>query len=102
MPTASVTGLSAITTSQAAKVPKPPSTAENGTDVPRTLKFSFGIHSRSLSGYFRLSWITAAWAIVNESIAPNEYIVARNLAWPGIRVMIARTANRMIAMYGVR
>ena len=46
----------------------------------------------------RRSWITATWAIVNESIAPNEYIVARKSVWPGSRVMIAIAAKIRIAM----
>ena len=46
----------------------------------------------------RRSWITATWAIVNDSIAPNEYIVARKFVFPGIIVRIATPAKMMIAM----
>ena len=57
-----------------------------------------GFQVRSTSPWRRRSWITATWAIVNESIAPNEYIVARKSVWPGSRVMIATAAKIMIAM----
>ena len=82
-------GLSAITTIQAAKVPRPPSTAVSGTSKPKARTFSGGFQVRSTSLCLRRSWITATWAIVNESIAPNEYSVARKSVLPGIRVMIA-------------
>ena len=72
VPTASVTGLSAMTTSQALSVPSPPTTAVSGTSTPRNLKLNLGFQPRSASGSRLRSQITAAWAIVNESMAPNE------------------------------
>ena len=98
MPTISVRGFSAITTIQAAKVPRPPSTAVSGTSKPKARKFSGGFQVRSTSACLRRSWITATWAIVNESIAPNEYIVARKSVLPGSRVTIAIAAKIRIAM----
>ena len=67
-----VRGLSAITTIQAAKVPKPPNTAVRGMSKPKARTLPGGFHSRSLSGKRRRSRITEMWAIVKESIAPNE------------------------------
>ena len=92
-------GLSAITTIQAAKVPSPPSTAVSGTSKPKARKLSGGFQGRSLVRTVAArSWITETWAIVNESIAPNEYIVARKSAWPGISVIIATPEKTRIAM----
>ncbi len=91
-------GLSAITTIQALKVPRPPSTAVSGTSKPKARKLSGGFQGRSSSDCVRRSWITATWAIVKESIAPNEYIVARKSVLPGIRVIIATAAKTRIAM----
>ena len=90
--------MSAITTIQAMKVPRPPSTAVIGTSKPKARKLKGGFQVRSTSGLLRRSWITATWAIVNESIAPNEYIVARKSVWPGSRVTIAIAAKIRIAM----
>ena len=71
-------------------MPRPPSTAVSGTSKPKARTFSGGFQVRSTSPWdLRRSWITATWAIVNESIAPNEYIVARKSVWPGSRVTIA-------------
>ncbi len=98
MPTKRVRGFSAITTIQAAKVPSPPSTAVSGRSKPKARMFSGGFQVRSTSGYLRRSWITETWAIVNESIAPNEYSVARKSVLPGSRVTIAIAAKIMIAM----
>ncbi len=36
--------------------------------------------------------------MVKESIAPNEYSVARKSVWPGSSVIIAIRAKTMIAM----
>ena len=91
-------GLRAITTIQAAKVPRPPKTAVSGTSKPKAWKLSGGFQGRSSSALRRRSWITATWAIVKESIAPNEYIVARKSVWPGISVITATTEKIMIAM----
>ena len=38
---------------------------------------------------------------MNDSIAPNEYIVARKSVLPGSIVRMATPENAMIAMYGV-
>jgi hypothetical protein len=46
--------------------------------------------------------ITAAWAMVNESIAPNAYMLPRNSAWPGISVTQAMPPKTMIPIHGVR
>ena len=59
---------------------------------------SGGFQPRSRSGYFWRSRITETWAIVNESIAPNEYIVARKSVSPGITVRIATAEKTRIAM----
>ena len=91
-------GLSAITTIQAAKVPSPPSTAVSGASKPKTRKLNGGFQGRSRSASMRRSRITETWAIVNESIAPNEYIVARNSVLPGKSVTIATAAKTRIAM----
>ena len=42
------------------------------------------------------------WAIVNDSIAPNAYMLPRNMAWPGISVRQAIAPNTMIPIHGVR
>ena len=70
-------------------MPRPPSTAVSGTSAPKARKLSGGFQGRSSSELRRRSRITETWAIVNESIAPNEYIVARKSVWPGIRVIVA-------------
>ena len=98
-----VRGLSAITTIQAANGPQP---AEDrgerhleaeGADVqgrlPRPL---------ASAGCVWRSRITETWAIVNESIAPNEYIVASRSVSPGIRVIDGDAEKTRIAIYGVR
>ena len=72
VPTKSVEGLSAITTTQAAKVPRPPKTAVKGKSKPKTRTFSGGFQGRSRSPWLLRSLITETWAIVNDSIAPNE------------------------------
>ena len=87
-----------MTTIQARKVPSPPSTALSGSSKPKARRFSGGFQVRSTSGLTRRSCITATWAIVNESIAPNEYIVARKSVCPGSRVTIAIAAKIRIAM----
>ena len=42
------------------------------------------------------------WAIVNDSIAPNAYMLPRKSAWPGISVRQAIPPNTMIPIHGVR
>ena len=49
-PISRVRGLSAITTIQAAKVPKPPNTAVSGRSKPKARMLPGGFQSRSLSG----------------------------------------------------
>ena len=39
---------------------------------------------------------------MNDSIAPNAYMLPRNSAWPGISVRHAIAPNRMIPIHGVR
>ena len=68
-------------------MPSPPSTAVSGTSVPKARKLSGGFQGRSSPDFRRRSWITETWAIVKESIAPNEYSVARKSVLPGIRVI---------------
>ena len=72
-------------------------TANSGTFTPRSSTFNgawYQRSSRSTStspGILRMrlrasrqrSPISAQWAIVNESIAPNAYSVPRNSSWPG-------------------
>ena len=67
----------------AANVPSPPRTAVSGTSNPNARTLSGGFHGRSRSGCRWRSRITATCAIVNDSIAPNEYIVARKSVLPG-------------------
>ena len=57
-----------------------------------------GFHARSFPGYFCRSRITETCAIVKESIAPNEYSVARRSVSPGIRVIAATAEKTRIAM----
>ena len=80
VPIGSVTGSRAITTTQAARVPSPPITAVSGHVEARMRGSSVAASTaRGSSGRRLRSRITATCAIVNESIAPNEYIVARQL-----------------------
>ena len=58
VPITRVRGLSANTTIQAAKVPKPPKTAVSGTSKPNARTLPGGFQSRSLSGYRCRSRIT--------------------------------------------
>ena len=46
--------------------------------------------------------VTAACAIVNESIAPNAYRLPRNVAWPGISAIAAIVLKMTIPTHGVR
>ena len=92
---------SASTITQAANVPRPPSTAVSGTSTPKALKLSGGFHSRFCSGRRWRSRITETWAIVNESMAPNEYMVARKSVFPGRMVSAATPEKARIATYGV-
>ena len=97
-------------------MPRPPITANTGTSTPRkrTLKGArYQASSRSTStspGSLRIrlranrqrSPISAMCAIVNDSIAPNAYSVARNSACPGIITTHAIAPNTPIAVAGVR
>ena len=56
-----------------------------------------GFHGRSSSGRIARSRITETWAIVNDSIAPNEYIVARKVVSPGTIVSAATPEKTRIA-----
>ena len=59
-------------------------------------------YGRSWSGWVTRRRMTARCAIVNDSIAPNAYMLPRNTAWPGISVMQAIPPNTMIPIHGVR
>ena len=48
------------------------------------------------------SAITAACAVVNDSIAPNEYRFPRNVVLPGISSTPAITEKNTIVNHGVR
>ena len=91
-------GLSAITTIQAENVPRPPSTAVSGTSTPRKRTLTGGFQAALASGKRCRSRSTETWAIVNESIAPNEYIVARKSVSPGTMVSAATPEKTRIAM----
>ena len=62
---------------------------------------SGGVHGRFRSGSRCRNLKIATCATVNESIAPNEYIVARKSTWPGSTVSAAIAENTRIATYGV-
>ena len=58
-------------TTNASRVPRPPTIANSGTSLPRTLRLSGARNGMSGSGLRSRSAITEACAIVNESIAPK-------------------------------
>ena len=76
--------------------------ANNGRSRPRNLTLPGPRYGRAKSGYFSRSRITAACAIVNDSIAPNAYIRPRKSAWPGSSVTIATPLKIRIPIHGVR
>ena len=77
-------------------------TANSGQSTPRQRKFGRARNASSSPARLRRSWITAACATVNESIAPNEYIVLRNVVLPGSRMMIdTKPANTTSESHGV-
>ena len=45
---------------------------------------------------------TDTCAIVNDSSAPNEYTLPRNVAWPGSVTRMANRLKTMIPIHGVR
>ena len=64
--------------------------------------FGRALNASSSSCFRRRSWITDAWAIVNESIAPKEYIVPRNAVRPGMSTRHdTRPANTSRLSHGV-
>ena len=90
------------TSSHDSPVPRPPITAKSGQSTPRQRKFGRALQGTSFPAPFRRSWITAAWAIVNESIAPNEYIVPRKVVLPGRRTRIEMSPPKTISeIHGV-
>ena len=91
-----------ITTIQAPNVPRPPKTAVSGISTPAIRTSPRGFHLRSMPAWRRRIHSTATWAIVNESIAPNEYIVASRSACPGSSAIEAMIEKVMIATWGVR
>ena len=100
-PTTSVRRFSAITTIQAENVPRPPRTAVSGSSTPRKRKLKGGFQPRLTSGKRWRNRSTEMCATVNESMAPNEYRVARKSVLPGTIVSAATPENTRIAMYGV-
>ena len=73
------------TTSHAAPVPIAPTIANSGHWMPRIVRFGRARHSSSSSGRRTRSVVTARWAIVNESMAPNAYIRPRKSTCPESR-----------------
>ena len=72
--------------------------AVRGTSTPRSSDVERRLPaSRGTSGWRLRSRTTETCAIVKESIAPNEYIVARNSVSPGSTVSIATAEKTMIA-----
>ena len=57
----------------------PPRIANSGQSIPPSLRFGRARYTSSSSGSLTRSATTAAWAIVNESIAPKAYIVPEEL-----------------------
>jgi hypothetical protein len=81
-----VTGSWTLTTTQAADVPSRPTIEKSGQSTPRARMFGRPFTSTSS---FRKRYrrpIRAAFAIANDSIAPNEYIVPRKSIRPGASV----------------
>ena len=101
MPAIATSTCSAVTTTNASPVPMTPRIAKTGTstaadrDVPRP-----AVGPRA-SGLEKRSRITARWAIVNESIAPNAYMLPRNSALPGIIARQAIAPKIRIPIHGV-
>src|SRR5581483_1088409 len=90
------------TTTQAAAVAQPPKTAKRGHSTPRKRRFGRALNSSSSPGLRTRSAITAACATVNESIAPNEYIVPRKSTFPGRMTRIEKNPAKVIsASHGV-
>ena len=76
--------------------------ANSGQSTPRHVKFGRARKASSSPARLRRSWITAACATVNESIAPNEYIVLRNVVLPGSKMMMdTKPANTTSDSHGV-
>src|SRR5437764_10765574 len=72
-------------------------TAKSGQSTPRHVKFGRARKASSSPERLRRSWITAACATVNESIAPNEYIVLREFVLPGRRTRIETMPAKTIS-----
>ena len=90
------------TTIHAIAVPSPPTTANSGMSTPRIVTFPRLRYGSPSVCFFCRSAITEACAIVNESIAPNEYIVPRKSTLPGSRTPIEITpANTISDSHGV-
>ena len=96
-PTQRAAGFCTTTTSQAAEVPRPPKIANSGQLTPRMSRFGRARKRISRSRRTYRSAITDAWAIVNESIAPNAYMSPRKLVFPGrstaIEMIPAKTTS---------
>ena len=72
-----------------APVASPPKSANSGQSTPRTRRFGRARNAQLLvAGSARRSATIDACATVNESIAPNAYIVPRKLGLPGSRTTI--------------
>ena len=71
-PAAATLTLSTTMTTKAIAVKVPPTTAKSGRSTPRNTTLPGPLYARGKSGSLIRSRTTAAWAIVNESRAPNE------------------------------
>ena len=96
-PTRRVSGRWMTTTHQAAAVPRKPTIAKSGQSMPRKRTFGRPLTSSSSSRKRTRRPISDAFAIANESIAPNEYIVPRKSILPGSSVAIDRTPEKQIS-----
>src|SRR5947209_10872482 len=97
-----VLGYWITTSSNDSALPTPPITENRGQSTQRQRKFGRARHGMSCPALRRRNWITEACAIVNESIAPNEYIVPRKFVLPGRRTRIEmKPAKTTSEIHGV-
>ncbi len=82
-------------------VATPPKMANPGSSRPAIRSVAGLRYGRSRSGSVKRMRITAAWAIVNDSIAPNAYMLPRKSACPGSSVTHATTPKIRIPIHGV-
>ena len=93
---------STVTVTNARNVPSPPTTANSGSSRPPIRSVPGPRYGRARSGSSLRSRITDRCAIVNDSIAPNAYMLPRKTACPGISVRHAIPPNTTIPIHGVR